>query len=75
MNRRDQHDDLEDVPMDETPADPTRPEAADLDVLEELRSIPMLRPRPTVERVSLELQRRADPDRVAGGWRRCAPRP
>ena len=35
------------------------------DVLEHLRSLPEARPRPSVERVSRELQHRADPDRVA----------
>lgn len=59
------HDDFEDVPMDEMPADPTRPEPADIDVLEELRLVPHTGARPSVERVSRELQHRADPDRVA----------
>jgi len=58
-------DDLEDVPMDETPAHPTRPDPEDLDVLDQLRSVPAVRTRPSVERVSRELQHRADPDRVA----------
>lgn len=36
-----------------------------VDLLEQLRSLPEARPRPSVERVSRELQYRADPDRVA----------
>jgi hypothetical protein len=37
-----------------------------VDVLDQLRSFPESRPRPSVERVSRELQDRSDPDRVAG---------
>src|SRR4051812_7415088 len=36
-----------------------------LDVLGQLRSVPEVRSRPSVERVSRELQHRTDPDRVA----------
>jgi len=36
-----------------------------IDVLEELRAAPEARPRPSVERVSRELQDRSDPNRVA----------
>lgn len=35
------------------------------DVLDQLRSLPEARPRPSVERVSRELQHRTDPNRVA----------
>lgn len=35
------------------------------DLLDQLRSLPEPRPRPSVERVSRELQHRTDPDRVA----------
>lgn len=35
------------------------------DLLDELRSLPEVRPRPSVERVSRELQHRTDPNRVA----------
>ena len=35
------------------------------DVLDQLRSLPETRPRPSVERVSRELQHRTDPNRVA----------
>lgn len=65
MNRRPVHDDHDDIAVDSMPTDRTRPEPADLDVLDDLRTVQIVRHRPSVERVSRELEHRADPDRVA----------
>ena len=57
----------DDVARDDSLIDVTVPDndrERSTDVLDQLRSLPEVRPRPSVERVSRELQHRTDPERV-----------